>query len=171
MVLVFIISLCVAGLTVLITCFWLHVMRQLVGNSLIRGAWHPNCGTSREIGGFHTGFPGKSDLLGSDPVSSVSLRMNTSRYFEPSRITRTMSRCRFMIYLNFHVTSHLELLVFRVKKIDITFRRQLVSFFRVITSWARCVTLYKPSGLAYFWRGWRVKVMLFLWEMWTHTGV
>jgi hypothetical protein len=122
--LVFILLLCVAELTVLIACFWRRIKQQLVGNSLIRGAWRPNCGTSREIGGFHSAVPGKSDILGSDPVSSGSLTMNTSRCFEPSRNTRPTTRNRFMNYLNFHGTSYLDLMAFGVKKTDMAFRRK-----------------------------------------------
>jgi hypothetical protein len=159
------------GLTVLIACSWRQITRQLVGSPLIRGAWRPHCGTSRVIGGFYTDVPGKWDFLGSDPVSSGSLTMNTSRCFEPSGNTPSMTRCHFMKYFNFHGTSHLELLAFRVKedRHDVS-ETELVSFFTII-SWARCVTLCTPSGLANFWRGGRLDVKLLLCVLWTHTGV
>jgi len=121
--LVFIIVFCVAALTVLIACFWRQTTRQLAGNSLIRCAWHPNCGTSREIEGFHIGVPGKSDLLGSDPLSLGSLTMNTSRYFEPSGNTRPMTRCRFWNTVTFMV-HHIWKYWRSVSRRHVTFRRQ-----------------------------------------------
>ena len=110
-----------------------------------------SCDTSREIGGFHTRVPGESDLLGSDPC--------VVRFLDDEYITmlRTVGKhspndkqsLREILKLSWYFTFGVIGVRCQEDRHDVS-EREFVSFFRIITSWARCVTLYTPSGLAYF---------------------